>query len=118
MVEMADYKSSALNGLSRDILAVNKANGWDVIEPSDWSENDPPNVDKLMRMLALIHSEASEGVEAVRKGDRDNFVEELADVIIRCLDATAGLGVDIGPVVLAKLEKNRHRGRRHGGKLA
>lgn len=117
-MEMQGYKIAALIGLSKDILAINQANGWDVIAPADWPKEGAPNTDKLMRNMALIHSEASEGVEAIRINDRENFEEELADVVIRCLDVAAGLEMNIGEAVVAKLEKNKARGHRHGGKLA
>lgn len=68
------------------------------------------------RILALIHSEASEALEAFRKDDRENFAEELADVLIRVLDCGGGLGIDLDATVAAKLEKNRSRGYKHGGK--
>lgn len=57
------------------------------------------------------------GLEAVRNRDPDNFAEELADVLIRVLDCARGCGIDIGHEVAKKLEKNRGRGFRHGGKV-
>jgi NTP pyrophosphatase (non-canonical NTP hydrolase) len=33
--------------------------------------------------LCLIHSEVSEALEAHRKDDKENFAEEIADIIIR-----------------------------------
>jgi NTP pyrophosphatase (non-canonical NTP hydrolase) len=45
-----------------------------------------------------------------------NFGEELADTLIRVLDLASGLGIDLDSAVSAKLEKNKHRGYRHGGK--
>lgn len=79
---------------------------------------DAPALDayRVPAVLALIHSEVSEALEAFRKDDRDNFAEELADVVIRTLDCAGGLGIDLEKAVLAKLEKNRGRGFRHGGK--
>ena len=111
-------EANIINGLAKYVLMINQNNGWDVAKPADWVEGNPPSTDKLMRFVALIHSEASEAVEAIRKGDRENFTEELADVIIRCLDAAGGLDLDIGQAIIDKLEKNKQRGYRHGGKLA
>ncbi len=74
-----------------------------------------PNA-KIPAVIALIHSEASEALEAFNHEDEHNFAEEMADVVIRVLDCTAGLGIDLGAAILAKLEKNRTRGFRHGGK--
>jgi hypothetical protein len=39
-----------------------------------------------------------------------------ADIVIRVLDAAPGLGVNIDDEIAAKLEKNKSRGYRHGGK--
>lgn len=112
---------TTLNTLGEVIVEANIENGWDVATNADWlliGENPSVNVDKLMRLLALIHSEVSEAVEEVRVGDRVKFTEELADVIIRTLDLSVGLGLDIGSAVVQKIEKNQKRGQRHGGKLA
>lgn len=114
-----------LNDLGQEIVAINQANGWDVLQPSDWPEQaatDPEATNALAKtrkigtVLALIHSEVSEALEGLRHHDRANFEEELADILIRVLDASAGLGVDMDAVVQAKMEKNRARGIRHGGK--
>lgn len=101
-----------LNQLGVEILAINVANGWDVCKPEDWADTN-----KIAAKLALIHSEVSEALEAIRHNDKENFTEEMADVLIRVLDTTAGLGLDMDTTVAVKLEKNRHRGYKHGGKL-
>ena len=100
-----------MNELAKEINEINTNNGWNVLQPSQWDDTY-----KIPAILALIHSEVSEALEAFRKGDRANFDEELADVIIRVLDCSGGLGIDIDAVVRAKLEKNKTRGWRHGGK--
>jgi NTP pyrophosphatase (non-canonical NTP hydrolase) len=61
-------------------------------------------------------TEVAEAMEALRKRDRANFEEELADIFIRILDTSHGLGIDMDAVVAKKLAKNRTRGYRHGGK--
>lgn len=101
----------SMNDLAVQIVEINTANGWNVMRPEQWSDTY-----KVPAVLALIHSEVSEALEAFRKDDRENFSEELADVLIRTLDCAAGLGIDIDAVVAAKLAKNRTRSYRHGGK--
>lgn len=91
---------------------INIGNGWNVPEPEDFTGDDY----KVPALLALIHAEVSEALEAFRAGDRENFEEELADVQIRLLDLIAGLGIDLDAGVAMKLEKNRGRGHKHGGK--
>lgn len=67
-------------------------------------------------LLALIHSEVSEALEADRKGDQENFEEELADVVIRILDLCGSRGIDLEGAIYKKMEKNKGRSYRHGGK--
>jgi NTP pyrophosphatase (non-canonical NTP hydrolase) len=64
--------------------------------------------------LALIHSEVSEALEAIRNGDRENFKEELADIVIRVFDLCGGLGIDLECEIEKKMEKNRNRPFKHG----
>ena len=101
----------SLSELSREIREINRQNGWEVAEQGDWSDTY-----KVPAILALIHSEVSEALEAFRHDDAANFGEELADIIIRVLDCAPGLGVDIDSEVRQKLDRNRERGYRHGGK--
>lgn len=100
-----------LGMLGDEIIEINRANGWNVLCPELWKDET-----KVPSVIALIHSEASEALEAFRKDDLENFSEELADIVIRVLDCAAGLEIDIDDAVAKKLEKNRGRGYRHGGK--
>ena len=104
-----------LNDLGHEIREINKANGWRVTTPSEWDGEVHPR--EVPAILALVHSEVSEALEAFRNRDRANFEEELADVLIRVLDLAIGLGIDMDEAVAAKLAKNRARGFRHGGKV-
>ncbi len=101
----------SLNELAEEIREINRKNGWNVTEPVDWLQTY-----KVPAILALIHSEVSEALEAFRRDDRVNFAEELADILIRVLDCAPGLGVDMDSAVRQKLERNKSRGYRHGGK--
>ena len=65
-------------------------------------------------LIALIHSELSEALEADRHGDKENFAEELADVVIRMGDLCGGLNIDLESAIIAKMEKNKGRARLHG----
>lgn len=46
-----------------------------------------------------------------------NAEEELADIIIRALDTSATLNIDIGNAILIKHAYNAQREYKHGGKL-
>ena len=106
-----DKNDMPLHNLGKEIIKINKANGWNVLRPNQWGD-----VYRVPTALALIHSEVSEALEAFREGDRDHFEEEMADVLIRVLDCAHGLGLDLDWAVATKLEKNKTRGFRHGGK--
>ena len=67
-------------------------------------------------MIALIHSEASEALEGLRKNLMDDklihrkMVEvELADIFIRVLDFADAFGLDLGGAVVEKDEYNHKR---------
>ncbi len=72
--------------------------------------------------VALIHSEVSELLEAIRNGNPADehcpaFTSaeiECADIVIRVMDLSGGRGWRLGEAVLAKMEFNRGRPRKHG----
>lgn len=110
-----------INEIGREAQDINYKNGWDVTKPEDWhhphKELKPAiSVHFLCTHMALVHSEVSEATEAIRLRDRQNFEEELADVIIRVASIATGLGIDLDANITAKLAKNRTRGLHHGGK--
>ena len=105
-----------------DVYDVNVANGW---FESDRTVGDD---------IALLHSEASEMLEAFRDGGLEDqtdpskfpegqpvkpegFGSEAADVLVRLLDVCKRRNVDLAFEFERKLEFNATRGNRHGGKL-
>ena len=77
--------------------------------------------DKIGNKLALVHSEVTEVLEAIRKSKgSESVVEEMADVIIRLLDVYAAMRNEeqilhsLDEVLESKVNKNKERPRLHG----
>lgn len=91
-----------------------------------WTDKEVP----IPEQIALIHSEASEALEAWRNKEPlswtaaypnnkpEGLASEYADVIIRIGHYAELLGIDLEYEVERKLQYNMTRGYRHGGKLA
>lgn len=72
---------------------------------------------EVPRLLCLIHSEVSEAMEAHRNDEGPvRIAEELADVMIRVGDLAYWLALPLANAIDEKLEKNRNRDWKHGGK--
>jgi len=79
------------------------------------------NHDKIGNKLALVHSEVTEVLEAIRKSQgSEKVVEEIADIIIRILDVYAAMRNEeqvlhsLDEVLHNKMEKNKKRPPLHG----
>lgn len=81
---------------------------------------DPKTGEEIKRnfgeVVALMHSELSEALEADRKGlkddklpHRDGREVEFADCILRILDTAAALGLDVAGAIIEKNRYNRQR---------
>lgn len=81
-------------------------------------EEEPNDAERI----ALMHAELSEALEALRDGNPSSnkimefssLEEELADAVIRIMDYTFGLDLDIAGAILAKIEYNQSREYMHG----
>lgn len=108
---MKDF--DAFDILASDVHFTAREKGW-------WDE--PRNDGEL---IALMHSELSEALEALRHGNPmdDKIPEfngaeaELADVVIRIMDMAHARNWRVGDAIIAKIEYNRTRAHKHGKKF-
>jgi NTP pyrophosphatase (non-canonical NTP hydrolase) len=77
--------------------------------------------DKIGNKLALVHSEVTEVLEAIRKSKgSEHVVEEIADIIIRILDVYAAMRNEeevlhsLDEILEKKININKERPRLHG----
>lgn len=70
-------------------------------------------------MIALMHSELSEALEALRSKDesKNNAAEELADCCIRIFDYCEAYGIDLEKEIKDKMRINKKRKIKHGKKF-
>ena len=117
---LAEEKELTINGLVKQAHenAVNKG-FWDTynrVIDELWSKDYVEDIRTayINQFLILTIGEISEAVEGLRKGDADNFKEELADVYIRLSDLVGGLEIDIETEIKKKMDKNKTREKMHG----
>jgi NTP pyrophosphatase (non-canonical NTP hydrolase) len=73
-------------------------------------------------IIALMHSELSEALEAIRHGNPpddklpqfNGYETELADCIIRIMDTAAARNLHVAEALIAKLAYNEGRPYKHG----
>lgn len=119
---MRQLPPTYLNELGRRIHEDSIRHGW-------WQPDMPP-LEVFGEKIALVHSELSEALTEWRdwkpsiyfkvgKPDKPEGVgAELADAMIRLLDLTAALDIDIDHILQLKVDYNGTRSHRHGGKRA
>jgi NTP pyrophosphatase (non-canonical NTP hydrolase) len=103
-----------------DVFATVSQHIHDVAVEHGWWEADR----NTGEAFCLMHAEISEALEWDRHGNPKSdhipefsgVEEELADVIIRILDFAKGKQLHIAEAMLAKMEFNRNRPYKHGGK--
>ena len=102
----------AWNKKATEVHETAKAKGWWSTERNDGE------------IIALMHSELSEALEALRNGNGpdDHIPEfngteaEMADVVIRIMDYGKARGLRIAEAIEAKMAFNTKRSFKHGGK--
>jgi NTP pyrophosphatase (non-canonical NTP hydrolase) len=111
-----DYNIYELIGESADLLTefchgVADSCGW-------WSDvNTEERIERNKgELIALMHSELSEALEAIRKNKMDDHLPErkgeeveLADAVIRIFDYAGAFDLDLGSAIVEKLRYNCNR---------
>lgn len=115
-----------LNDLAQTIHETSLSKGfWDKVYDHRFLGKKRPepkkDIDFMLAKLALVHSEVSEVLEAMRKQmDEEKVVEEIADVLIRLLDFYQGAKTcgwvtsSLDEVYEKKMAKNKERPKMHG----
>ncbi len=117
---LIDY-GQALDDLAREAAEITEAKGF--------LDNDFDELSQVFVKAALIGTEVSEllavhrdaydddeedPISRMTPAQEDDFVEELADIFIRGFDLAGYLELPLGAAVIAKMQKNRSRPKKHG----
>ena len=99
-------KIQSINDFIQECHRIAKLKGW-------WDEERNDG-----ELIALMHSELSEALEAMREHKvKEDIAEELADCCIRIFDYCGARDIDLENTLLKKIAYNQTRPYRHGKKF-
>jgi len=107
------------NDVIEDVINLLIKRSHDTAMVKGWWDDERNNGE----LIALMHSELSEGLEALRTNAKSDKIkefygieEELADILIRIFDMVGDRKYRLAQALLAKMEYNKSRPVMHGGK--
>lgn len=113
--------SSNLDNLAKEIHSVSTSKGFWRKVYLDGKDNPIQDIDFMLAKLALVHSEVSETLEAMRKQmGEEKIVEELVDIFIRLMDFYEGakncgwVSSSFDDIYNKKMNINKERPKMHG----
>lgn len=113
--------SSNLDILAKEIHSVSTSKGFWRKMYLDGTHSPEKDIDFMLSKLALVHSEVSEVLEALRKNmGEEKVVEELVDIFIRLMDFYEGaktcgwVSSSFDEIYEKKMQVNKERPRMHG----
>ena len=119
-INLYTERHNVLVGIIEDCGETAAASGW-------WNKDLEQDPEKLPELLMLTVTELAEAMQAYRRvgpnnvvedTEKDNFTEEMADTVIRIFDLAYRYKMPLAMELLHKMEKNKERPYRHGGKHA
>ena len=105
------------NLIASAFFNANEKGFWSDLECNLEDANTQDEINAIGNRLMMICGEVGEAQEGLRHGDKDNFKEELADVMIRLADLCGGLEIDLEYEIKKKMEINSKRPYLHGKKF-